>query len=194
MNTIEITRLLRSRDEKGLAYIYDHYSGALNGIIVRILRSEKLAEEVLQQTFLKIWDKIDLYDESKSQLFTWMSRIARNTAIDAKRLKKYEHLQNTCTFDLNKHDEKKNHIGLDGMDVQSLVSKLDEKHKIVLDYVYLNGYTQSETAEHLGIPLGTVKSRVRKAMVDLRGILNDEKVLFAGSFTTIIILILLVCL
>lgn len=87
METTELVRLLKVKDERGLAYLFDHYAAALNGIIFRIVLSDKLAEEILQQTFLKIWDKIDSYDADKSTLFTWMSRIARNSAIDAKRLK-----------------------------------------------------------------------------------------------------------
>jgi RNA polymerase sigma-70 factor (ECF subfamily) len=194
METIEIIRLLKSKDEKALSYLFDNYSGALNGIITRILGSEKLAEEVLQQTFLKIWNKIELYDESKSQLFTWMSRIARNAAIDVKRLKKYENNKNTYSLDLNVHNGQKDHMNLASIDAHSLIAKLDEKHRIILDYIYLNGYSQSETAKELQIPLGTVKTRARRAILDLREILKDEKMLFTGSFTLIIILITFLCL
>lgn len=194
MNNSEIIRLLKQKDEKGLSYLYDHYSAALNGIIVRILKSEKLSEEILQQTFLKIWNKIDQYDESKSQLFTWMSRIARNSAIDAKRLKKYENNQKTYTFDINEHNIKNNQMSHANLDAQSLILKLEDKHRLVLDYIYLNGYTQSETAKKLEIPLGTVKTRVRSSILELRKILKNEKVLFVGSLATIILLIAFLCL
>ena len=194
MESAEIVRLLRQRDEKGLSYLFDNYSGALNGIITRILKSEKLAEEVLQQSFMKIWDKIELYDESKSQLFTWMSRIARNTAIDVKRLKKFENLKNTDSLNLNIHNEQKNYMCQASMDVQSLISRLDDKHRNVLDHTYLYGYTQSETAKKLQIPLGTVKTRVRSAILELREILKEEKVLFVGSSILMIILIFVLCL
>ncbi len=194
MDTTEIVRLLKLRDEKALVYLYDNYAAALNGVILRILNSEKLAEEVLQQTFLKIWDKIDMYDENKAQLFTWMNRIARNTAIDTKRLKKYENHKNTCSLDLNVHNQQNSHMSLAAMDVHPLISRLDEKHKSVLDCIYLHGYTQTETSEKLGIPLGTVKTRVRKAISELREVLKNEKTLFAGSFITIIILMIAICL
>ncbi len=194
MDNSEIVRLIKLKDEKGLSYLYDNYSGALNGIIIRILKSEKLSEEVLQQTFLKIWNKIELYDESKSQLFTWMSRIARNTAIDAKRLKKYENVKNTYSLDLTIHNKSDIQMNTSSIDAKSLVSKLDAKHSEVLDCIYLNGYTQVETAKHLQIPLGTVKTRVRQSILTLREILKNEKVLFAGSFTAIAILITLLCL
>jgi len=194
MDTTELIRLLKIKDERGLSYLFDHYSGALNGIIIRILHSEKLAEEVLQQTFMKIWEKIDLYDESKSQFFTWMSRIARNSAIDVKRLKRYQNLKNTQALDLNIHNVQGDQISLAGMDVQTLTAKLHQKHKAVLDHTYLFGYTQKETAEKLEIPLGTVKTRVRKAIKELRKILKEEKVLFVGSTSFILILISFICL
>lgn len=194
MQISEIIHLLRIKDEKGLSYLYDHYSSALNGIIIRILVSKNLSEEVLQQTFLKIWEKIDLYDENKSQLFTWMSRIAKNTAIDAKRSKEYENNKNTYSLDLQIHNQHNINISHASMDVQSLTSQLNDKHKIVLDCIYLNGYSQSETAKKLALPLGTVKSRVKAAICELRVILKDEKSLFLGSVNTIIILISILCL
>ena len=194
MTSKEIVRLLKLKDEKGLSYLYDNYSAALNGIIIRILKSDKLAEEVLQQTFLKIWNKIELYDDDKSQLFTWMSRIARNTAIDAKRLKKYENERNTYSLDLNIHNKLNSRMNMSSIDSESLISRLEAKYSEVLDCIYLNGYTQVETAKHLQIPLGTVKTRVRQSIMELREILKDEKVLFTGSFTAIAILITLLCL
>lgn len=194
MDTVEIIRLLKQKDEKALSYLYDHYAGALNGIIIRILKSDKLAEEVLQQTFMKIWDKIELYDEQKSRLFTWMSRIARNTALDEIRLKRNRISQKTHSLDLNIHNIQKNEISLAGMDVQSLIAQLDSKHKDVIDHTYLNGFTQKETAEKLDIPLGTVKTRVRSAILALREILKKEKVLFTGTSTLLILLISIICL
>ena len=144
MDPIEIVRLLRIKDEKALSYLYDNYSGALNGIIKRIIKSEKQAEEILQQTFLNIWENIALYDESKSQLYTWMSRIAKNAAIDVRRLKKYENLKNTDSLNMNIHNKQGYLMSLASVDVESLIEQIDVKHKIVLDYTYLNGYTQCE--------------------------------------------------
>ncbi|MFZ1791242.1 MAG: sigma-70 family RNA polymerase sigma factor [Saprospiraceae bacterium] len=193
MDTNEIIRLLKLKDEKALSYLYKCYSEALNGILVRTLNCEKLAEDALQVTFLKIWDKIELYDESKSQLFTWMSRIARNTALDLKKLKNYELRAKTCSLDLNLHNNHKDVMSLACIDVHFLTNKLGEKNKLVLQYIYLYGYSQSETAKKLGIPLGTVKSRARNAILELRTILRNEKALFNGSFTSIILLITVLC-
>ncbi|MBK8392554.1 MAG: hypothetical protein IPL23_26270 [Saprospiraceae bacterium] len=130
MDTNEIIRLLKLKDEKALSYLYKCYSEALNGILIRTLNCEKLAEDALQVTFLKIWDKIELYDESKSQLFTWMSRIARNTALDLKKLKNYELTTKTCSLDLNLHNNHKDVMSLACIDVHFLTNKLGEKKQV----------------------------------------------------------------
>ena len=194
MESNEIIQLIKQRNEKGLNCLYDQYSAALNGIAFRILYSEKLAEEVIQEVFLKIWNKIDQYDENKSTLFTWMSRIARNSALDIKRLKKFQHVQNTDSLDLGKHNIGSSRLDDAGLDTSALTAKLDKKHKMVLDYIYLEGYTHKETAEALQIPLGTVKTRIRNAISELRTVLQDEKHLFVGSSLFITIIILFLCL
>lgn len=178
MELTELVRLLKVKDERGLSYLYDHYASALNGIINRIVLSDKLAEEILQQTFLKIWDKIESYDADKSTLFTWMSRIARNSAIDAKRLKKYENIQNTDSLDLSIHNKKTEYQATDSIDVKSLLLQIDEKYKTVLDHIYLQGYSHSEAAEILDLPLGTVKTRLRNGLQELRNYIGSEKNLF----------------
>ena len=194
MEVKEIIDRLKKRDEKALSYLYDNYAAALNGIILRILLSEKVSEEVLQQTFLKVWDKIDQYDESKATLFTWMSRIARNNAIDIKRLKSYQNLQNTESFDLEAHNHQDIRSNMAHIDAETLIGNLDEKHRLVIDYVYLRGYTQSQTAEELQIPLGTVKTRLRNAILELRRTLRSEKKIFIGVLTLITFIIAHLCL
>lgn len=189
MNSLEIVKLIKQRDEKGLSYLYDNYSGSLNGIILRILNSEKLAEEVLQQTFLKIWDKIAQYDESKATLFTWMSRIARNSAIDIKRLKRTENLAHTDSLDLSIHNSRKEEINLAKIDADNLISKLDPKFEAVVSSIYLKGFTHKETAEALGIPIGTVKTRLRNGLLELRKQLKKETPLFL-SITLLITLLI----
>ena len=76
---------LKAKDKSELEYLYDHYSGALYGVIFRILKKEEIAEEVLQDVFLKIWERFESYDASKGKLFTWLLNVARNQAIDKTR-------------------------------------------------------------------------------------------------------------
>jgi len=189
MSVEKIIALLKNRDQKGLEYLYDHYSAALLGVIVRILQSEKVSEEVLQQTFLKIWDNISSYNLEKGTLFTWMCRIARNTAIDQKRLKQFQNNQNTDSFQETIHNRKVEVINTDGLDASKLINSLDDAHKVVIDVVYLQGYSHSQAAEKLNIPLGTVKTRLRNATLKLREFLKNEKGLFINFFIFIFLIL-----
>jgi len=187
--TVELAIIkIKEKDQNGLLFFYDNYANALMGIIVRIVHSEQLGEEVLQETFMKVWTKIDSYDSTKSTFYTWMARIARNTAIDVARLKKNKYQRDTLSLDPAIHDSKVT-IDHSKLDIEKLTKKLDEKYKIVLDYVYLMGYSHSEAAIKLDLPIGTVKTRLRKAILILREELKKEKTIFISAIILVMFLI-----
>lgn len=133
-----------------------------------------MAEEVLQDVFLKIWDKIDGYDREKGKLFTWMLNIARNQAIDKTRSREFNKEKQTGDLgklvgkvDAQEHLE----LGIEAIGLQELLKKLPEDQQFVIDKHYLKGYTQSEISEEFNLPLGTVKTRMRLAMQLLRNLL-----------------------
>lgn len=171
----ELIERLRNRDQSAFDYLYDHYSGALNSIVLRIVRNEDVAEEVLQDIFLKIWDRMATYDSSKGRLFTWMLNIARNQAIDKTRSKEMSQGRKTDDIDylVNKIDRQESaELQIEAIGLKEVLTKLPEEQRFVIDQLYLKGYTQSEVAEEFGIPLGTVKTRTRMALKELRSILN----------------------
>jgi len=165
-----LVRLLNANDRAAFEYLYDHYSGTLYAIIVRIVKDENLASDVLQETFVKIWKSIHRYDAGKGTLFTWMLNIGRNRAIDAYRT----HAR------LSSHVE----IGLsdceDGLysyavlplyeihDLRQLVAQLHPDKKQLIELAYFQGLTYEEISQMLLLPLGTVKSRIRNALAQLR--------------------------
>lgn len=160
-----------ARDRIAFAYLYDHYSGALYGVISRIINKEEVAEEVLQDVFLKIWAKIEAYDASKGRLFTWMLNIARNQAIDKTRSKEISKDGKTGDIDnlVNRIDRKEfTELAVESIGVPELVSRLPADQRFVVEQLYFKGYTQSEVAEEFEIPLGTVKTRLRLALKQLR--------------------------
>ena len=77
-----IVSLLAEKDDKAISLLYDNYGDTLYGVALKVVRDEDLAQDVLQESFIKIWKKADSYDSSKAKLFTWLFRITRNTAID----------------------------------------------------------------------------------------------------------------
>lgn len=162
---------LKSGDQKTIAIIYRMYAPALMGIISRIIKFDEIAEDVLQETFVKIWKSIDQYQESRGRLFTWMARLAKNTAIDHLRGRGYiNSRKNSDIDDLSMEVDSKNQLlyNPETIGLKKLTMMLAPAQKAILDLVYFQGYSQSEAAEELAIPLGTVKTRLRAAILILR--------------------------
>ena len=158
-------------DQKTISSLYNMYSPALLGIISRIIKFDEIAEDVLQETFVKIWNSSANYDASKGRLFTWMMNVARNLSIDKLRSKDFKNANKNQDIENNVDfidQQKKVSFNADTLGVKELVTKLKPDLKEVLDMVYFKGYTHVEAAEQLNIPLGTVKTRVRMAIIELR--------------------------
>jgi RNA polymerase sigma-70 factor (ECF subfamily) len=167
----ELVSRLKSGDRSALAYLYDHYTAALNGVVSRIIVNQNIAEEVLQDVFLKIWDRIDQYDASKGRLFTWMLNLARNQAIDKSRSREIANSNKTNPIEnivSKAESQEASDQKIDAIGLTDVLNQLSEEHKFVVTYLYLKGYTQRELAKEFEIPLGTVKTRLRMAMIELR--------------------------
>ncbi len=167
----ELVLALTNREKIAIEALYDMYSASLYGVISRIIIDTPTAEDVLQETFVKIWHSFSSYSTEKGRLFTWMVNIARNLAIDKIRSKDYKNqnknqeLENNVTFiDEQRSTAYKPEL----LGIKELVETLKPEQKSILDLVYFKGYTHVEAAEELGIPLGTIKTRLRMAIQQLR--------------------------
>ena len=171
----ELVTALKKGDQEAMAMLYDNYSAALLGVIFRVVDNREAAEDILQEVFIKVWKNISSYDRSKGKLFTWLINIARNAAIDSMRVKDYAIKSKIQSIDnsvrsINRQynvSTQVDHIGL-----KTLVDKLKPEYKVLVDKLYFEGYTQEEAAEELGIPLGTVKTRIRAAINHLREVMK----------------------
>lgn len=169
--------------------IYDKYSGALYGIILRIVKDESVASEILQDTFVKVWQKRTYYDENKGRLYTWMMNIARNLSINAINSKALKDREKIHSLENNVyHINSPYSIKEDTLDMSDMLSKLDEKYRKVIDLAYFQGYTQKEIAEKLDMPLGSVKSYVKIALRELKKIYFGKSLLSTGISLVIVIL------
>ena len=165
---------LKQQDRAVIGELYDAYGSALFGVVLRIVQSRELAEQVLQDTFVKVWRNAASYDVSKGRLFTWLLNIARNTAIDATRTSHFQHYRKTDSIENLVHRPGSDTLNPDHLGVKEVVGRLDEKYKSLIDLVYFKGYTQEEVAEETGIPLGTVKTRLRYAIGELRKMFGES--------------------
>lgn len=171
----ELVLGLKARNEKHFGYLYDHYSPALYGIALKVLNDEAIAGDVLQEIFLKIWRGIDRYDTDKGRLFTWMVNIARNTAIDTLRSKAHKMGQKVAELGSNvlASDQLAIHPSVDHLGLVKVLEQLSKEQRVIIDLAYYKGCTQDEIAKILDIPLGTVKTRMRNAIIQLRNILKQ---------------------
>lgn len=165
----ELVLRLLARDEQALRILHDRYAKSLQAVIMRLVRDETLAQDMLQEGLLKVWFSIASYDGSRGRLFTWMVRVCCNHAIDAMRSPRHRFHAGNKSLEADSAQRaaaptsfNPEHIGL-----RELTLRLKPRQREVIDLLYFGGCTQAETAEQLGIPLPTVKTRVRAALLAL---------------------------
>lgn len=167
----ELVLLLKQGSKGAFDQLYKQYATALYGVVNKVVYDEQTAQDVLQDVFVKIWDNISKYDGAKGRLYTWMINIARNTAIDKLRSKGEIMKDKIRTADDSVSnigdglltEQKTDTIGLDKM-----VATLKPEYESVIRLAYFNGYTTEEISKTLEIPQGTVKTRMRSAIKQLR--------------------------
>ncbi|MGB5377274.1 RNA polymerase sigma factor [Muriicola sp.] len=174
-----IVELLLERNDKAISLLYDHYGDTLFGVAYKVVKDEELAQDIVQESFVKIWKKSDTYDPSKAKLFTWLFRITRNTAID-----KLRSVKTKTDKEIQIDNSNVYKIGVDSirpelMDIQENLDKIESKYQIVLDALFFQGMTQQEASEELDIPLGTIKSRLKIGLRELKKIYGSSLTLLA---------------
>jgi RNA polymerase sigma factor (sigma-70 family) len=162
---------LKERNSQAYSYLYDHYGGALYSIILQILKDADLANDILQEVFTNIWRKIETYDPAKGRLFTWMLNIARNASIDTLRSKSYQNARKNQDLSESVYKRTGSQLvqpNIDYIGLKKVLEKLRTDYRVLIELAYFKGYTHEEIAEIEHIPLGTVKTRIRTALSQLR--------------------------
>ena len=177
---VELLRAVAGKDEAGeaaLGRLYDRYRVILFSVLMRILNNREEAEDVLQEVFLQVWRRAADFDANRGRPFTWLVTLARSRGIDRLRAigsrervvaeagasEPAEDVSDAATDAIRSEQR--------GV-VNSALSQLPEEQKRPLMLAYFDGLTQSEIAEQLGAPLGTVKTRMRSGMIKLRELLS----------------------
>ena len=166
----------QKKDERAFEELYNMYSESMHGVIYNIVRNHDIAEEVMQDVFIKAWNNSSSYDASKGRFFTWMLNISRNAAIDKTRSKAFKNSGKNLNSDffvdiLETSDNLDRQT--DAIGIKKFVEILEEKCKKIIEYLYFKGYTQKETSEELQIPIGTIKTRNRNCIMQLRKMLVE---------------------
>lgn len=172
----ELVTLLLQKSRQGFDYLYKQYSGALYGIIRKVITDEQTAQDVLQEVFVKIWNNIDKFDASKGRLYTWMLNLARNAAIDKLRskgeiMKGKIHTGEDIVY--RQENVLQTEQQTDAIGLRKVVADLKPEYQSIVELAYFKGYTLDEISKSLDMPLGTVKTRMRKAISMLREHYNN---------------------
>jgi RNA polymerase sigma-70 factor (ECF subfamily) len=167
----ELVISLKLRNNDAYRYLYLNYRGSLFSIINQIVPDAETANDVLQEAFITIWSQIDKYNPEKGRLFTWLLNVTRNTAINKLRSKNYKNsLKNEDISNYVNSTDNKNTVSLNinQIGLRKEIHKLKDDYKLVIELCYFNGFTQDEISKALNIPLGTVKTRLRAALLELK--------------------------
>ncbi len=171
ISEIDFIEQLRQGDNGGFEILYDRYSAMLFGIILRVVNDNEDAENLLQDCFVKIWKNIASYDATKGRLATWMINVARNTAIDFTRSKVFSQRKRNQSIEngiTSTPAISHSPIPTDTIGLRQIVNKLPSQHREIIEWMYFEGFTQQEISDNFEIPLGTVKTRARNALIELR--------------------------
>ena len=166
------------KDRKSFDLFYDRYAQIIFNLCVRIFKDEAEAQDVLQEIFLQIWREAERFDPSRASVKTWLFTIARSRSLDRYRSRKTvkSRLDENAEEQLQQIPGKEDLQGSSVMQqyVLNALNQLTPDQRVVLELSYYEGLTQEEIAEKLKEPLGTIKSRVRSALLKLRGIFAGE--------------------
>lgn len=154
-------------EESAVAALYDRYSPLVYGVAVRVLRESRAAEDVLQEVFIQLWRNPAAFDSSRGNLGAWLAMIARNRAIDSLRKGKSElELPDSVPAEMNLEEQAQREITIGK--VQAVLAAIPQEQRMAIDMAFFQGLTHSEIAERTQQPLGTIKTRIRSALMALR--------------------------
>lgn len=177
----ELMRLMAAGDETALAELYDRYGRLVMGVALAVVGDQAIAEEVTLDVFLRGWQNAAAYDPSLSKVPTWLTRLARNRAIDRLRREAVRPAGHSVSFSdtfppgrLANSLESAVELALERQRVRAAVASLPAEQRQALALAFFQGYSHSEIAKLLEQSLGTVKGRIRGGMLRLRELLGPE--------------------
>jgi RNA polymerase sigma-70 factor (ECF subfamily) len=194
----DLVRAVASGSEEALAALYDRHAGGIHAVALRLTNDRQLAEEVVQETFLALWNRAELFDPALASLGTWLRTIARNRTVDRLRAAGrrpplvplpgsgdgdegdpgFDRVSPTAVIIGGSAPEPGPEAAAEAAEsraaVEAAIAGMPDEERTVIVLAYREGLTQSEIAERLGWPLGTVKTRTRRALARLRAVLETE--------------------
>ena len=170
-----LMEMLAAGDRQALMAVYDRYSCLVYALSLHVLRHPQSAEDVMQEVFLRLWRKASAYNPARGTLAGWLTVMARHEAIDSLRRKQKDLRLSDAVVPIEQRQRMVPNYSADVVTVRSILEKLPTEQREVIDLAYFAGLTHKEIADHLGKPLGTVKSRIRFGLQGLRRLLHGGR-------------------
>jgi RNA polymerase sigma-70 factor, ECF subfamily len=179
---IALLRRVAQGDRRSFEELYDRFSGILFSTAYRVLNNQEAAEDVLQDVFIQIWEKAPLYDPSRGKPITWAVTMTRNKAIDRLRsTQRRSRLQDDAQREAETFEQFDDRSSFDAAAagdtsklVREAIQKLSQDQREAIELAFFSSLTQTEIAERLSEPLGTIKARIRRGMMRLRDLLEPQ--------------------
>ncbi len=179
---IELLRRVGEGNRDAFSQLYDRFNGVLFATAYRVLNNQEAAEDVLQDVFVQIWEKAALYDSTRGKPLTWAITLTRNKSIDRlrsvqRRNRLGDELEREAeTFE--QFDDKSSVDAVEAVEkgklVRQAIGKLSKEQREAIELAFFSGLTQTEIAERLGEPLGTIKARIRRGMMKLKDLISPQ--------------------
>lgn len=166
-----LVKQFQDKNQVAFETLYNMYNKSIHGVVYNIVKDSDIADELMQDVFIKAWNKADTYSSKKGRFFTWILNIARNTAIDKTRSKAFKQSKQNLNSDffvdiITSNDNLDN--STDAIGIKKFVTNLGQKCKAIIELLYFKGFTQKEASEELQMPIGTIKTRNRNCIQQLR--------------------------
>ncbi len=179
---IALLRRVAQGDRRAFEELYDRFSGVSFSTAYRVLNNQEAAEDVLQDVFIQIWEKAPLYDPTRGKPMTWAVTLTRNKAIDRLRsTQRRSRLQDDVQRESETFEQFDDRSSFDAVAsgetsklVREAIQKLSKDQREAIELAFFSSLTQTEIAERLGEPLGTIKARIRRGMMKLKDVISPE--------------------
>lgn len=181
-NDFILLKKISQKDTIALRKFYEMHSKYLYSVIFYILKDEEEAEDLLQEVIIQVWEKSDLYNEKLGSPLAWVTSITRNKSIDRLRSKSFKKRSDEIDIEKYAHIPEdsvslnpENHFSSneEQQEINNAMKLLNENQRTLIEFAYFRGYSQIELSDHFNIPLGTVKTRLRAAIMLMRNKMQD---------------------
>jgi RNA polymerase sigma-70 factor (ECF subfamily) len=163
---------LRNKNPRAMEYLYEAYHQKIYAFIFYLIKDSNTSQEIMQDVFVKVWTNIEIYNPNVSILYTWIISITRNLCLDKLKSSNFKNQQINTDINAAQNQESPYNTNENSIGIKETLNKLSSEYAELIDLIYYKGYTHNEASEYLNKPLGTIKTNIRYAILELKKIIK----------------------